>query len=308
MELAKVVTGRACGRRRITDVQIGAPLLAVIAALGFGTAGVILKRGLQHTTPLTAALVSVAVTAAFIWLVACSTAPVAAMWTPRIVPFLVAGLIAPGLARLAMFVGFDRIGVGRAAPLIGTAPLFSVAMAMLALGERPTWIMLAGAAAIVSGGALLSYRAGAERWRRRDLIFPLLAAIAFALRDNISRYGFREFHDPLLAAAAATVTSLLVMGGYGAVAGSGRVHMNWTGFGYVALSGLVEGIAYMTMWRALAIGEVAVVSPLANASSIVAVGLAAVFLRDLERVSWRIALAAVLIVAGVTVILRAAMA
>lgn len=283
---------------------IGAPLLALVAALGFGTASVVLKRGLQYTTPLTAAMVSVVVTAALIWLVALVTAPLASLWTPAILPFLVAGLIAPGLARLVMFVGFDRIGVGRAAPLVGTAPLFSVAMAMLVLGERPTWTMLTGAAAIVAGGAMLSHRAGTERWRRRDLIFPLLAAIGFALRDNISRYGFREFHDPLLAAAAATVTSLLVMGGYGAAAGSARVSMSWTGFGYVAVAGLAEGIAYMTMWRALAIGEVAVVSPLTNASSIIAVGLAAIFLRDLERVTWRMGVAAALIVAGVTMILR----
>jgi uncharacterized membrane protein len=72
----------------------------------------------------------------------------------------------------------------------------------------------------------------------------------------------------------------------------------------VAVAGLAEGIAYMTMWRALAIGEVAVVSPLTNASSIIAVGLAAIFLRDLERVTWRMGVAAALIVAGVTMILR----
>ena len=54
----------------------------------------------------------------------------------------------------------------------------------------------------------------------------------------------------------------------------------------------------------LAIGEVAVVSPLTNASSIIAVGLAAIFLRDLERVTWRMGLASALIVAGVTTILR----
>ena len=58
------------------------------------------------------------------------------------------------------------------------------------------------------------------------------------------------------------------------------------------------------MWRALAIGEVSVVSPLVSAHSIVAIVLAAVFLRDLERVTWRIVLAAVLIVAGVAVVMR----
>ncbi|MGH7313614.1 MAG: DMT family transporter [Candidatus Rokuibacteriota bacterium] len=284
---------------------IGAPFLALLAALGFGTASVLLKRGLQHATPLTAALVSVLVTAGFIWLIAAATAPLASLLTPRILPFLAAGLIAPGLARLVMFMGIDRIGVGRAAPLVGTAPLFSVAIAILALGERPAWLLLAGAAAIVTGGALLSHRAGTERWRRWDLLLPILAALGFALRDNVSRYGFREFHEPVLAAAAATVTSLLVMGGYAAVAGRTQVRMSRAGLAYVTLAGLAEGMAYLTMWRALAVGEVAVVSPLVNAQSIIAVGLAAVFLRDLERVTWRIGLAAALIVAGVTLIVRA---
>jgi uncharacterized membrane protein len=287
-------------------VLTGAPLLALLAALGFGTASVLLKRGLQYATPLSAALISVMVTAAFIWLIAAATAPLTALLDPRILPFLVAGLIAPGLARLVLFVGIHRIGVGRAAPLVGTAPFFAVGIAIIALGERPTWMLLTGAAAIVSGGALLSHRAGTERWRRWDLVFPILAALGFGLRDNISRFGFREFHHPVLGAAAATVTSLLVIGAYAALAGGTRVRMTRAGFGYVALAGLAEGIAYLTMWQALSIGSVAVVSPLVNAQSIIAVGLAAIFLRDLERVTWRIALAAALIVAGVTVIVRLA--
>jgi drug/metabolite transporter (DMT)-like permease len=287
-------------------VPIQAPLLGLLAALGFGTASVLLKRGLQHASPLTAALISVAVTAGFIWCIAAATAPLESLFTPRILPFLAAGLIAPGLARLVLFVGIHRVGVGRAAPLVGTAPLFSVGMAIFVLGERPAWTLLAGAAAIVTGGALLSHRIGTERWRRWDLVFPILAAIGFALRDNISRYGFRDFHQPVLAAAAATITSLLVMGGYAALAGGTHVRMSRVGLVYVGLAGLAEGFAYLTMWRALAIGEIAVVSPLVNAQSIVAVGLAAIFLRDLERVTWRIGLAAALIVTGVTIIVRLA--
>lgn len=283
----------------------GAPFLALLAALGFGTASVFLKRGLQHSTPLAAALVSVGFTAGFIWLLAVFTAPLAALLTPKIVPFLVAGMIAPGVARLVLFVGIHRVGVGRAAPLVATAPLFSVAMAIVFLGERPTWTLLVGAAAIVTGGALLSRRAGAgERWRQWDLAFPVGAAIGFALRDNISRLGFRDFHEPMLAAAAATVTSLVVMGGYATFRGGGQVRLTRAGLGYVALAGLAEGLAYLTMWRALAVGQVSVVSPLVNAQSIIAVGLAAVFLRDLERVTWRIGLAAGLIVVGVAMVVR----
>ena len=43
-----------------------------------------------------------------------------------------------------------------------------------------------------------------------------------------------------------------------------------------------------------------------NSYSIVTIALAAIFLRDLERVSWRIVVAAVLIVAGVALVVRGA--
>jgi drug/metabolite transporter (DMT)-like permease len=58
------------------------------------------------------------------------------------------------------------------------------------------------------------------------------------------------------------------------------------------------------MWRGLSFGSVSVVSPLVNSYSIVAIALAAIFLRDLERVTWRITLAAVLVVAGVALVVR----
>lgn len=47
-----------------------------------------------------------------------------------------------------------------------------------------------------------------------------------------------------------------------------------------------------------------VVSPLVNSHPIFAVTLAAFFLRDVETVTWRIALAAALVVAGVALIVR----
>ena len=46
------------------------------------------------------------------------------------------------------------------------------------------------------------------------------------------------------------------------------------------------------------------VSPLVNSHPIFAVTLAALFLRDVETVTWRIALAAALVVAGVALIVK----
>jgi uncharacterized membrane protein len=281
-------------------------VLSLASAIGFGVAGVLLRRGLQHASPLSAAVVSITVTTAFVWCLTLLNGSITRLFTWQIWPFLVAGLVAPGLARLMFFVGIDRIGVARAFSLMATAPLFAVLIAMAALGERPTPLLLAGALAIVVGSMLLARRYQHEtRWRRRDMIFPALGALGFAIRDNLSRWGLRDYGDSLAAAAAATVTSLLVMW---ICAGVSRTALRLprTSLVFFALSGLCEGSAYLLMWRALSIGDVSVVSPLVNSHSIVAIALAAIFLRDLERVTWRIALAAISIVAGVALVMHGA--
>ena len=283
-----------------------APLLSLGAALGFGVAGVLLRRGLQHGSPPSAAVVSITVTTVFVWCVTMLTGPIGRVFTWPVWPFLVAGLVAPGLARLAFFVGVDRIGVARAFSLMATAPLFAVAIAMAALAERPAPVLLAGAAAIAVGTMLLARRSAHEaRWRRRDMMYPLLGALGFAVRDNLSRWGLRDYGDPLAAAAAATLTSLVVMW---VCAGARRAELGLSRASllFFVASGVCEGAAYVLMWRALAIGQVSVVSPLVNSHSIVAIALSAIFLRDLERVSWRIAVAAALIVAGVALVMRGA--
>jgi drug/metabolite transporter (DMT)-like permease len=283
---------------------MGAPLLALAAALCFAVSGVLIKRALQSTPLMTVVAVSVTFTAAFVWLVAAATAPLAQVTSPAVLPFLAAGVAAPGLARIALFLGVHRVGVARAASAAGVSPLFSVALAILFLGERPSPLLLVGALAIVAGGVLLAQRALDDRsWRRRDLLLPVLAALAFALRDTVSRWGFREPVHPLVAAAGATAVSFVVIAGFVTIRRD-PVRLGLAGLGYLALAGVAEGGAYLTMWRALALADVSVVAPLVNAHGIFAVTLAALFLRDVERVTLRTALAAVLIVGGVAAVIR----
>jgi len=280
------------------------PLLAIASAILFGIGGVLLRRGLQNANPLAAAVVSITVTTAFVWCLALSAGTVSRLFTWKIWPFLLAGLVAPGLARLMSFVGIDRIGIARAYSLMATAPLFAVLIAMACLGERPTPLLLLGALAIVGGSVLLARRSRHDvSWRRRDMVFPALGALGFALRDNLSRWGLRDYGDALAAAAAATVTSLVVMW-ICAAFWRARLSVPRTSVAFFAASGVCEGAAYLLMWRALAIGDVSVVSPLVNSHSIVAIALAAIFLRDLERVTWRIVVAAALIVTGVALVVR----
>jgi uncharacterized membrane protein len=279
-----------------------APLLALTAALFFGFASIFLKRGLAHIRPLPAAAASVTVTAVIAWTAAATTDRLDGLLTPLVLPFLAAGFLAPGLARLVLFIGYDRVGVSRATTLLSISPLFSISMAMVLLGERPSGLVLVGAGLIVAGGVLLSRRAADDRsWRRRHLGFPLLAAVAFALRDTISRAALLAFPHPMLGAAVATLMSVTVIWLFAGVQ-RGAVAFNLPGTALAVLSGAFEGVAYITMWQALAIGDVSVVSPLVMVSPVFTVLLAAVLLRGVERVTWGIGLATALAVAGVLLI------
>jgi drug/metabolite transporter (DMT)-like permease len=282
-----------------------APALALTAALCFAFARIFLKRGLQSSTPLTAVVIGVVFTAAFLWLMAALTAPLSLLLSWGVLPFVAAGLFSPGLARLFVYVGVDRIGASRASALSSTAPLFAIVLAVLLLGERPSGWLLVGALGVVAGGVLLSQQGRLDQaWRRRDMAFPLAGALGFALRDTISRWGLGSFPHPAIAAVVATMTSVVVLGIFG-LRRRGDFRSDRTGLVFMALAGLCEALASLALWGALAAGNVSVVSPLVNSQPVLTVILAAFFLRDLERVTWRIVVATLAIVAGAVVVIRA---
>ena len=278
-----------------------APALALAAAICFSLAGVILRRALALINPLTTACVSVTVTAIITWLVAATTDDLSLLLTPAVVPFLVAGFIAPGLSRLILFIGYSRIGVGRTVALMSTTPLFAIVMAILFLDERPSLLLVLGASLIVGGGIVMSRRARDDTsWRRRHMIFPIVAALMFAMRDTVSRAGLVHFPHPLIGAAAATMMAVVAIWSFAGVQkGMGRLAFNGPGTRLALLSGLCEGTAYILMWRALGRGHVSVVTPLVNATPLFTVVLVMIFLRGVERMTWRITLASMMAVAGV---------
>ena len=121
-------------------------------------------------------------------------------------PFLLAGLLGPGLSQLFFTFAVRDAGPSRTSVVVGTAPLFSVAIALVFLDEPLVAGLLLGALLIVAGGILLvSERGRPEHVRRIGLAFALAATIVFATRDNLVRWLAVEVDtdvEPALAAAA----------------------------------------------------------------------------------------------------------
>jgi drug/metabolite transporter (DMT)-like permease len=213
-------------------------------------------------------------------------------------PFVLAGLLAPGIAQILFTFAVRDAGASRTSVTVGTAPLFAVATALIFLDEPLVAGLLVGAALIVTGGILLaSDRARPEHFKRVGLLFALLGTVAFASRDTFVRWLVTDVTDvePGLGAfttmlTGSTFSLLFVLATRARVTGRAAASF--------VPAGLCYGLSYVFLFEAFARGRVSIVSPVVATESLWGVTLSWLVLRKSERVGPRLALGAALVVAG----------
>jgi drug/metabolite transporter (DMT)-like permease len=211
-------------------------------------------------------------------------------------PFLLTGLLAPGVSQIFFTLAIREIGASRASVTVGSAPLVAVFIALVFLGEPLRLALLLGAAAIVAGGVLLA----AERdrpghLRARGLAFAAFCATMFAIRDNLAR-ALHADATPETAGAAILLAGVLCSGLWA------RRLPNRVELRRLAPAGVLFGISYVCLFEAYWRGRVTVVSPLVATESLWGVALSALLVRHTEGMGRRIFVGAVLVVAGGAVI------
>lgn len=213
-------------------------------------------------------------------------------------PFLLAGLMAPGVSQLLFTFAVRDAGASRASVTVGTAPLLAVAIALVFLDEPLVAGLVAGGALIVVGGILLSSeRTRPEHFRRVGLVFALGATLAFATRDSLIRWLGTEATDvdPGLAAFATMLSGAVVAAGF--VASRGARLSRRAAIAFLPAA-LCYGLSYVLLFEAFYRGRVSVVSPIVATESLWSVALSAIVLGRAERVGARLVAGAVLIVTG----------
>ena len=248
---------------RGTSAELGA-LLTVLPALGVAAAAAVIR---------------------FEW-------ELAGLW-----PFVLAGILGPGLSQTLFTLGVRDAGPARTSVAVGSAPLFSVAIALVFLDEPVAAGVLAGAVLIVGGGLLLvGERERPLHVKRIGLVYAIAATIVFATRDNLIRWlsGDTEA-SPELAAAVTLGSGSLVIATWVVVS---RRPLSLAPLRYFAPAGILFGLSYVCLFEAYYRGRVTVVSPLIATESLWGVLFSALFLRRVEVVGARLAVGAVLIVAG----------
>lgn len=288
--------------------------LALLPALLWGFEPVVSKRALAlGGTPVQASLVVVLVDSSLYWLglIGLSVVrggPVVGPLSPTIVGvFLVAGVVGTAIGRLAVFAGVQRVGASVNSAVISARPLFATLLALVALGEPLSASTAAGVVVIVVGLVVLSTARGGDirGWTARDLVFPLTAAAAFAVGNVLRRFGLTTSPASALEAVALNETAALVaVVAYVLVQRPDHLSAPRETYGYFAVSGVITAGGLLSLFAAFAIpeGRVALVDPLVATAPLFTAVFAAVFLRDLERVTRGVVVGGLLVVGGVALV------
>ena len=209
-------------------------------------------------------------------------------------PFLLAGLLSPGLAQIFVTIGIRDSGASRVSMVFGTAPLVSVTIALIFLSEPASAPLILGAVLIVGGGVLLAReKERPAHLNRLGLVFAFAGATLFAIRDNLVRHlAVGSTAVPPAVAATAALLGGTVLVAFWARQGIGR---RWIPF---LPAGVLFGASYVSLFEAYYRGRVTVVAPLVAIESLFGVALSAWLLRDSELVGKRLFVGAALIVAG----------
>ena len=176
-------------------------------------------------------------------------------------------MLGPGVSQYLFTFAVRDAGAARTSVVIGTAPLFSIAIAVVLLGEPLEAALVAGAILIVAGGSLLvSERERPEHFKVRGLGLALVATIIFAARDNLVRWlSIDTDVSPGLAALATLAAGAVVMTVFVLVS---RAPLRAHDARAFAPAGVVFGLSYICLFEAYYRGLVTVVSPLVATESL----------------------------------------
>lgn len=285
--------------------------LALLSALGFGSAAVFARVGMLGIKPLPSTLISAVASfiPSAILAVIFAFSDIRALPAIAFLFFLGHGALTFLGGRAQNHVSINLIGASRSSPFVGSGALFAAILAIIFLGESLHPVVALGTVGVV-GGLILSggrdlFRQGWRLDRRSFLgyLTGLGAAASYGGSNLVAKSLSQEFGSPLVVAAFGMFFGIVVLSpvaGRGAIVGLQTARK---GIMYVALSGLSSALGVITLYFALLKSDVVIVAPISSISPLVTLLLAYLFLDRLESVTRWLLVGTVLAVAGVALVI-----
>ena len=192
-------------------------------------------------------------------------------------------------------------------PIVGTTTFISMTMAVFILGEKLTPLLMLGAVLIFSGVTLLTKGGSKADWRKKDLIYPVAAAVLFALSTNMRKLGLARIESPVVGAAITSLISLVtllvfIIASRARGSNAWAVNLDPRALKYFGFSGVNSSIAFLLYFMALNSSYIVKIQPISGSNPLFALIFSYIFLRDVERVNRQTILATLLIVSGIAMV------
>ncbi len=277
-----------------------AQTLALFAAISYALSFILSKRGLRYSTPITITFISLLVQTTVLFCVVVITTGIPATSPFVYGLFIIAGIL-QAVVRQLTYIGIEKIGAARSGPLRASVPLWSAAVAVFFLGEHMTLPVGLGTLLVFGGILLISWRAdeAVKDFRPWYIIAPLLAAILGGVVYPLRRYALRYSDEPLYFGAIVGVVGLLCVCLFLALPTTrDRLVWNRNSLGYFVAGGSFESLGLLLVLYALSFGPVVLVTPMTATLPLWLVLGSKLLLRDVEKLTTRIVIGAILVVLG----------
>lgn len=278
-----------------------------VAALSIAATALCVRMGTNRGNPNTAVVVSLAVNVVVVLpAVGIIYYPDYGVTPLSLLAFIGAGVTGTMLGRVLYFAAIDRIGASRADPIKASMPLFASILSVSVLGEVLTPTHLLGIVLIVGGVAVISWESARGRSRTAgadsmwDLAIPFAAAFFFGFEPTLAKIGVAEGTPAqvglVIKVVAASIGFLAYLWWRDGL--PTRADLMGISRGWYLAAGLANTSFMVTYYAALAVSPVVLVVPIIQTSPLFVLLLSFVFIQRLERVTWRLAAGAAVVVAG----------
>jgi drug/metabolite transporter (DMT)-like permease len=285
-----------------------AVVLALTSALCFGVALVLTHIGLRYIAPLPGAAISIPSSTLLFIAIAPIVLGGRAIVRAAVPIFAAIGLLYPAAVTLLTFAANRALGPVITGALGNLAPLFAVGFAVLILGEPLLYSQIGGLVVTVAGVAILSVTRGREgiaRWRSWALLLPLAAAAVRGFIQPSVKVGLALWPSPFAAVLTSyIISSLIIVGANRLQSGRFLAIAPLRGHPWFVLIGVLNGLAVLLLYAALADGPVALVAPLVATYPLVTI-IGSTLLDGKIEGGPRLAIGVALTVLGVVLLLAA---
>jgi transporter family protein len=237
--------------------------------------------------------------------------------------FAAAGFSGPFLGRMFSIISIKHIGGTRTSTLRMGETFLTMILAYVILNERISLVSFVGAVILVAGivvlirerslsvGSGVADAAGGTRSRLERnskvplFLFAFVAALFFSAGRVLHRLGLDDLPSPLIGALVGTLAALVTNSVFALVSGQlrGGFKFSRRGMLFFVLSGFGNSIGLLALMTALNRGGLlSLVVALKNTSPLFTLILGSVFLREIERVSARLVLSVLIVLAGAVLI------